>query len=275
MRLGVVRYLNTRPLIAGLESLAGLHLRKEVPAELIGTLERGETDAALCSSIDFQRADRDMVILPVGLLGCDGPTLTVQVFSQVPLASVRRLHADSESHTSCVLASILFSECFGTNIEIVDGVAAQPSDMEAVLLIGDKAVLAPPDAERFSYRMDLGEAWHSVTGLPFTFACWMAPIPETETARKRLETLSHVLDHQRRHNATRIASLAAIEGREHGWPADLSQHYLCTLLRFEWNASQQAGLELFWSKAAAASHLNRVKPLKLLEIPCRQRLDSV
>ena len=83
-RLGVVRYVNTRPLIAGLESLQGLRLRPEVPAQLIGTLERGETHAALCSSVDFQMSSLDLVVLPVGVIGCDGPTLTVQVFSRVP-----------------------------------------------------------------------------------------------------------------------------------------------------------------------------------------------
>ena len=108
-RLGVVRYLNTRPLIAGLEHLQGLRLRGEVPADLIGTLERGETDAALCSSIDFQRSETDLVILPVGLLGCDGPTMTVKIFSRVPLDRLDRLHADADSHTSRVLAQLVLS----------------------------------------------------------------------------------------------------------------------------------------------------------------------
>jgi len=210
-RLGVVRYLNTRPLIAGLERLQGLCLRGEVPADLIGTLERGETDAALCSSIDFQRSACDLVVLPVGLLGCDGPTMTVKIFSRVPLERVRRLHADADSHTSRVLAQLVLAHRNGVAPELVDGVPADANrrEAESMLLIGDKVVLEAPSEAEFPHRIDLGEAWKSQTGLPFTFACWMAPRPADARARERLRTLAQVLDHQRRRNAMR--PLAAIE----------------------------------------------------------------
>ena len=270
-RLGVVRYLNTRPLIAGLESLRGLQLRAEVPAELIGTIERGEVDAALCSSIDYQRSSSDLVILPVGLLGSAGTTLTVKVFSRVPLQQVRRLHADADSHTSRVLAGILFAERFGTRLELVDGVpdSLDASDVEAVLLIGDKVVLRAPDAAHFPHEMDLGHAWHEMTALPFTFACWMAPRPRDAAAQHRLHTLAQVLDHQRRRNAQRLASLAAVEGCARGWPAEVAHRYLCELLRFEWNDAQRRGVELFWSKAAAHGLQPMRRPTALLEASCR------
>ena len=270
-RLGVVRYLNTRPLIAGLESLRGLHLRAEVPAELIGTIERGELDAALCSSIDFQRCSRDLVILPVGLLGSAGATLTVKVFSRVPLAQVRRLHADADSHTSRVLAGIVFAERFGTRLELVDGVPdnMDACDAEAMLLIGDKVVLRAPDAARFPHELDLGHAWYEMNALPFTFACWMAPRPCDAAAHQRLHTLAQVLDHQRRRNAQRLTSLAAVEGRARGWPAEVAHRYLCELLRFEWNHAQRRGLELFWTKAAAHGLQPMRRAIALLEPPCR------
>lgn len=266
-RLGVVRYLNTRPLIAGLESLSSLRLRAEVPAELIGTIERGEVDAALCSSIDYQRSARDLVVLPVGLLGSAGATLTVKVFARVPLEQVRTLHADADSHTSRVLAGILFQERFGTRLSMVDGVPTdlRASDAEAVLLIGDKVVLQAPDAARYPHALDLGHAWHDHTGLPFTFACWMAPTPDDAAARQRLITLSQVLDHQRRRNAQRLAWLAAVDGRQRGWPADQARRYLCELLRFEWNQAQRRGLELFWTKAAELGWQPLRRPLALLE----------
>ena len=266
-RLGVVRYLNTRPLIAGLESLQSLRLRAEVPADLIGTIERGEVDAALCSSIDYQRCERDLVVLPVGLLGSAGATLTVKVFARVPLDRVRTVHADADSHTSRVLACILFQERFGTRLSLVDGVPSdlRAPDVEAVLLIGDKVVLQAPDAALYPHTLDLGQAWHAHTGLPFTFACWMAPRPGDAAARQRLLTLSQVLDHQRRRNAQRLAWLAAVDGRRRGWPSDAAHRYLCELLRFEWNHAQRRGLELFWIKAAEHGWQPLRRPLALLE----------
>lgn len=272
-RLGVVRYLNTRPLIAGLEGLADLRLRPEVPADLVGALERGEVHAALCSSIDYQRSQRDLVVLPVGLLGCDGPTLTVQVFSRVPLERIRRLHADMDSHTSRVLAQLVLTERCGRAPELVDLAGEMDSVDEAVLLIGDKVVLQPPDPADFPHRLDLGDAWRRMTGLPFTFACWMAPRPVNDEELRRLRTLSAVLDHQRRRNLQRRAALGAVEGPRRGWPADLAVQYLCDLLRFEWTDRHRQGLELFWQRAERAGCLDRCRPLRRLEAGCRRGPD--
>ncbi|NBX25996.1 MAG: hypothetical protein EBQ99_08115 [Planctomycetes bacterium] len=269
-RLGVVRYLNTRPLIAGLEGLADLRLRPEVPADLVGALERDEVHAALCSSIDFQRSERDLVILPVGLLGCDGPTLTVQVFSRVPLERIRRLHADMDSHTSRVLAQLVLAERCGRAPEMIDLAGDTEGVDEAVLLIGDKVVLQPPAQADFPHRLDLGDAWRRMTGLPFTFACWMAPRPEDERQARRLRTLALVLDHQRRRNIQRRAAIGAVEGPRRGWPADLAVQYLCDLLRFEWTDRHQQGLELFWQRAAQAGCVDRCRPLRSLEAGCRR-----
>jgi len=266
-RLGVVRYLNTRPLIAGLERLQGLRMRGEVPADLIGTLERGETDAALCSSIDFQRSDADLVILPVGLLGCDGPTMTVKIFSRVPLDRLDRLHADADSHTSRVLAQLVLGHRNGRMPTLVDGLPAA-RDAEAMLLIGDKVVLHAPDAREFPHTLDLGQAWKAWTGLPFTFACWMAPRPRDAATHARLRTLAQLLDHQRRRNAMRREPLAAIEARAHGWPALDAHRYLNELLRFEWNDRQREGLESFWKRAFDAGLLARHRSLALLESAC-------
>lgn len=268
LRLGVVRYLNTRPLIAGLEGLEGLRMRPEVPADLIGALQAGEVDAALCSSIDYQRSDGELVILPVGLLGCDGPTLTVQVFSRVPLERVRRLHADMDSHTSRVLASLVLARRCGRMPELVDFTGDADSVDEAVLLIGDKVVLQPPSESAFPHRLDLGQAWRDLTGLPFTFACWMAPRPADERAARRLATLSAVLDHQRRRNLSRRACVGAVEGPRRGWPAGAAVQYLCELLRFEWTDRHRQGLELFWSMAASAGCLTGCRPLCTLEAWC-------
>ena len=203
------------------------------------------------SSVDFQVSPLDLVVLPVGVIGCDGPTLTVQVFSRVPFEQVRRLHADADSHTSRVLAQVVAIERFGRAPELVDGLPALPSGegAEAMLLIGDKVVRQAPSERDFPHRIDLGHAWKQATGLPFTFACWMAPRPADEAARSRLRTLAQVLDHQRRRNAMRLESLSAIEARAHHWHADEARRYLCELLRFEWNDRQREGLELYWRKA--------------------------
>ena len=81
IRLGVVSFVNTLPLIDGLENLAELDLRFTVPSLLLDQLLGDEVDLALCSSIDYQQSDSPLVVVPVGLLGSDGTTLTVRLYS--------------------------------------------------------------------------------------------------------------------------------------------------------------------------------------------------
>ena len=88
VRIGCVSYLNTVPMIEGLELLPEAELVKAVPAKLVSMLERDEVDVAIVSLIDAARASVPMAILPVGMIGSDGPTLTVRLFSQVPIERV-------------------------------------------------------------------------------------------------------------------------------------------------------------------------------------------
>jgi chorismate dehydratase len=210
------------------------------------------------------------VILPVGLLGCDGPTMTVKIFSRVPLDRLDRMHADADSHTSRVLAQLVLGHRNGRMPTLVDGLPAtdQAREAEAMLLIGDKVVLQAPDAREFPHTLDLGQAWKEWTGLPFTFACWMAPRPRDAAAHARLRTLAQLLDHQRRRNAMRREALAAIEARAHAWPVPQAHRYLNELLRFEWSDRQREGLESFWKRAFEAGLLERHRPLALLESAC-------
>ena len=93
--IGAVSYLNARPLIDGLERVDGVQVRTEVPSRLLSLLEDGASCAALCPIIDYQRSSRQLRILPVGAIGSDGPTMTVRVFSRIPLRDVDLIHVDS------------------------------------------------------------------------------------------------------------------------------------------------------------------------------------
>ena len=52
------------------------------------------------------------------------------------------------------------------------GVSLLDCSADAVLLIGDRGILAPE--EKFEFVWDLGEEWTHWTGLPFVFALWVA-----------------------------------------------------------------------------------------------------
>lgn len=270
-RLGVVRYLNTVPLIEGLEGLSGLVLRHEVPARLCDLLVSREVDMALCSSIDFARCGIPVEIVPVGALGCHGETLTVRLFARRSLEAIGTLDADEESHTSIALARVLLGELHGVKPEVRlwrDRPGSRDWSLagDALLLIGDKAVLHAPPEKDFPVRLDLGEAWAALTGRPFVFAAWMVRADLGGPARARLPAIAAALDHARRHNRDRLDWIVSKHAAPRGWPRDLAKRYLGELLDFEWNDRQAESLETFLDLARAHGAIDRAPPLAFAAI---------
>jgi chorismate dehydratase len=267
IRLGVVSFVNTLPLIDGLEDLADLDLRFSVPSLLLDLLVGGEVDLALCSSIDYQRSPTPLIVVPVGLLGSDGATLTVRLYASRPLDRVTEVYCDTDSHTSIALMQILLAEQYGVTPTLIDYNAREhvahnkPLDWpQAMLLIGDKVVTDSPPAIRYPHQLDLGEAWAAVTGLPFVFGLWLAR-PEGDPSI--LATAAAILDRQRRHNVERIDRIVHRRALRRGWPADLAATYLKRELAFEWNPRRRAGLELFFDKACEHGLAAHRRPLEI------------
>src|SRR5439155_6836135 len=112
IQIGSVSYLNAKPLIHGLEEFPDLRLILDVPSRLLPGLRDERFDIALLPVIDYQRLD-NLNIVPSGGIGCDGPTLTVRIFSRVPIEQIKTLACDTDSHTSVALARIILAEQFG------------------------------------------------------------------------------------------------------------------------------------------------------------------
>jgi len=253
--VGVVSFLNTLPLIDGLDHLADICLRPSVPSLLIDQLVSGDVDIALCSSIDYQRSPHPLRILPVGLLGSEGRTLTVRLYAHRPLTAIDCVHVDRDSHTSIALMQILLRERFGRDPRLIDYDARahvagnRPVEWpEAMLLIGDKVVSDSPPADRYPHQLDLGVSWHELTGLPFVFAMWMA---RAEDDRPSLRSAARALDRQRRHNVERRDGIVHRLARSRGWPEDLARRYVSEHLLFEWSDRCLEGLAAFFDRAAA------------------------
>lgn len=289
VRIGCVKYLNTAPLVEGLERWADVELIPAAPARLIDLLApaAGEPriDIGLVSLIDAVRSPAPLTLLPVGMIGCDGPTLTVRVFSAVPIGAIRTLHADTDSHTSVELARVVLRGLHGIDVKVVDFDARERVALGAsgggehgdrsgewpasVLMIGDKVVTDSPPAVRYPYQLDLGEAWKAMTGLPFMYATWMCRSGDLDGPRgDELCAAALALDRQRRHNQTRLAWLAAARSGGAGrWPTDLAQRYLGALLRYEVGQREREAAERFLTLASGASGIaGRVNWMELDEI---------
>lgn len=268
-RLGVVSFLNTLPLIDGIEQVQGLELRYTVPSLLIDLLTDREVDLALCSSIDYQRSAEPLLIVPVGLLGCDGATLTVRLYSAVPTEAITTVHCDTDSHTSIALMRILLDEQYGIQPQLVEYDAREhvannkPLPWpETMLLIGDKVVTDSPPAVRYPHQLDLGAAWKDLTGLPFVFATWLA---RRDVDEGRLATAAAILDRQRRHNVERLNRIVHESAEPRKWPRDLARSYLTDSLNYAFTPQHRQALGAFFEMAHALGLIEANRPLQFFE----------
>ncbi|HEX8877266.1 MAG TPA: menaquinone biosynthesis protein [Phycisphaerales bacterium] len=270
IRVGIVKYLNTTPLVDGLEKLPQLALVPAAPSRLSGMLRSREVDIALVSVIDAARANVGgtggaFAMLSSGMIGCDGPTLTVRVFSAVPPEQISTLAADTDSHTSIALAQVILKRAYGRKVKVAAFDARErvtrehanenPSEWpETLLMIGDKVVTDSPPAVRYPYQLDLGEEWKKLTGLPFVYAMWMCRSEDVQDAGQRepLRVAAALLDRQLRHNLTRMDRIILEKASEFRWPPDLARKYLGELLRYRVGEREREAVRRFFAECVSA-----------------------
>jgi len=245
-RLGVVSFLNTQPIIYGLEGLKGVSMQPAPPSQLIDLLCRDEVDLALCSSVDLLQAPFDPAWLETAPLACDGPTRTVRLFSRRPLDRVTTIHCDTDSHTSVALLRVLLAEHWRIDPDIrpLERVCA---DVEAMLLIGDKVMRPEFTSDDWPVQIDLGAAWKDLTGLPFVFAVWMGRRDRQEL----LQRVCRVLDHQLRLNRHRLSEVVAARAGQLGWQSRDAHSYLSSSIRYHMGTAERAGLDAFLRRVRA------------------------
>jgi chorismate dehydratase len=244
IRVGAVNYLNTRPLICDLGSLAPeVELVLDVPSRLAELLARGELDVGLIPVIEYFRTGCYSIIPGISIAS-RGPVLSVTLFSRVPWAGIRRVALDAGSRTSAALTQILLRRRYGVNPEVVPlplDHEAEDSDADAVLLIGDRAMRACLPG--FAQAYDLGQEWFDWTGLPFVYAFWavrpgadLGPVPEA-------------LEQARQRGLARVGLIAHQEAPRLGLDAGFCRRYLSTILHFDLGPRELAGLEHYYRLA--------------------------
>jgi chorismate dehydratase len=174
VRLGAVDYLNARPLVYGLELRSDLFsLRFDVPSKCAALLHEGSIDVGMIPSIEYLRGSDYRIVPGLGIIS-DGPVASVALFTMRPMDGIRSIAADTSSRTSYALLKILCVERFGIDPEfqpMAPNAEAMLQRCDAALLIGDPALFL--DYRRLgANKIDLGEEWRALTGLPFVWAFW-------------------------------------------------------------------------------------------------------
>jgi chorismate dehydratase len=256
-RIASVSFLNARPLIHGLERDPRIKLLLDVPSRLHDLLRKNQADAALLPVIDYQRLD-NMTIIPAGGIGSDGATLTVRIFSRVPIAQMKSLACDPDSHTSVALARIILARRHNLRPEFTDLARANDDDpTQARLLIGDKVVCEGPRG--YPHQLDLGAEWKALTEFPFVFATWMArnDVPE-------LPQLHGLLTEAKHRGLAELDAIIRDHGVPRGWPAPLAHAYLTRHLTFNVGEREIESIRLFHRYAAEEGIIPAARELVVL-----------
>ena len=265
-RLGAVSFLNTLPLIDGLERTEHVELVLDVPSKLAGRLIARDTDLSLCSVIDQQTSDCELELVPVGLIGCDGPTDTVRLFSKRPIEELQQIACDIHSNTSVALLELIMRDTYGIHPELIPFDANNSDEEpEAMLLIGDKVVHLAPSSSSYPHSLDLGEAWKAISGMPFVFGAWFRRADDDKEETECARQLAILLDHRRRHNRSRIEHIIAREAPARGWSVERARRYLRQRLRFAPTPERIEAIREFHRRAANAGVITSARPLRVAE----------
>jgi chorismate dehydratase len=239
IRVGAVNYLNTLPLLYGIERSpvrSRIDLHTGFPAEIARGLLKDELDIGLVPVAILRQMPEYHIVSDYGI-AARGPVASVCLFSDVPLSEVDTVLLDYQSRTSVALARILLQQYFKVSpvFEDTEGDAYlhRISGRTAGVVIGDRALEQRRHAKHI---VDLAEAWHAWTGHGFVFAAWVSKYSLPEDFRLAFNAA----------NGAGLESLAEVV-RAHPFPAyDLHTYYTKNILyRLDMDALE--GMRLFLS----------------------------
>jgi len=245
VRIGAVSYLNSKPLIEGLDEFAReADLILDYPSRLADDLAAGELDVGLIPSVELLR-NPEYEIISDACVATHGPVMSVKLYFRVHPGDVRTLALDEGSRTSAALAQIMLAERYGVRPELERlplGCLTEATTADAILLIGDRAM--HDFSEEFAETWDLGQEWTGWTGLPFVFALWAA------RGDSELGPLDEALCRARDLGLQHVEEIAERESQVLGIDKQTAYSYLTDNLHFRLGSAERNGLKLFRDLAA-------------------------
>ena len=246
IRIGAVGYLNARPLTWALDGHPDRwSIRYDVPSVCSSLLHAGQVDLGLVPSIDYLQDPHYRFVPGVGI-GSRGAIASVALYTRVPIDRISAIALDTSSRTSMTLIRVLCRHHFGIAPEFVahgPDLQAMVSTADAGLLIGDPAFEADHGALGLE-KVDLGEQWTAMTGLPFVYAAWTGRPGAIATAEVE------ALQQAQQIGLQSIDEIAAEYGRGDARRASRAAAYLRDNVKYGLGPDEAAGLQLFLNYAA-------------------------
>ena len=183
MRIGLVNFLNARPLDYGLRRNSQDQIVESFPSRLCELILSGDLDCALISSVECLR-HQDKLDWCKKFAICSQKAvrsvLYIKKKEQARDAPIQKLWVDSASRSSVALWQCLYFQIHKTLPALRALPAAQIPERickeSGGILIGDAALEFSQSKEACSFALyDLGTWWSTQENLPFVFALWAYP----------------------------------------------------------------------------------------------------
>jgi chorismate dehydratase len=232
-----VNYLNTKPLVYGLERPPIkdlIELKGDYPARVAQMLINDEIDVGLIPVAVIPQLPSYNIIGDY-CIGTEGEIATVALFSEVPMNEIKKVYLDYQSRTSVALLKYLMKEFWGIKPEMVEArnedYRKEITGTTAGLVIGDRAF---EQRKISTFIYDLGSEWKKITGLPFVFAAW---ISTKELPADFIEAFNQA-------NAMGMHHIDEIVNENPFELYDLSKYYKLHL-SYKFDEQKKRGMELF------------------------------
>lgn len=253
VRIGAVEYLNASPLVYGLDRSRRFDVRYDLPSECARLLHAGDIDVGLIPSIEYLRRGPYRIV-PDLAIASRGPVASVAIYTTRTMSDVRSIAMDTSSRTSVALARVLCARVFKIDPALEPlgpDLPAMLARCDAAVVIGDNALFGDPATVRLKSdttveKIDLGEAWTGLTGLPFVWAFW--------TGRPDVVTAEDVRELQQARDAA-VLDPEAVARRYFPDSPDrqrIGARYLRDNIKYYLGDEELAGLQMFYRYAAEA-----------------------
>jgi chorismate dehydratase len=235
-------------------------VRFDVPARCADLLEGGLIDLGLIPAFEYAR-HADYLAVPGVAIASRGPVESVALFTRRDMTDVRSIALDISSRTSANLVRVLCAEHFRISPVFTPAAPDLDSMLEtadAALVIGDPALFSDAEA-RGVCKIDLGEVWARLTGLPFVWAFWAGRADAASPSVCRL------LREARDRGVAAIDVIAQREAPDAPARQTLIARYLRHVIAYDLDGPFADGLRTFYRLLAAHGLIEKPVALRLFD----------
>lgn len=183
IKVGAVSYLNTKPLLYGIERsslMNDIDLVIDYPSSIAQQLIDGKIDVGLVPVATIPKLQEFHIVTDY-CIGAVQDVASVCLFADEPIQQVKKVLLDYQSRTSVNLCRVLLENYWKLHPTLEPAGSDFRNHINgdiAGVVIGDRAF---EQRKQSKYIYDLAGAWIDYTGLPFVFAAWIAnkPLPQS------------------------------------------------------------------------------------------------